>query len=65
MKFILFVIFFFVIIFLMIINNNELHIFEKGDFNIFLNNSINWFKIFFVNVKSITGNIINQNWLPE
>jgi hypothetical protein len=30
-----------------------------------LNNSIDWFKIFFVNVKSITGNIVSQNWLPE
>ena len=65
MKFTLFVIFFFMIIFLIIINNNELNIFEKEDFNIFLNNSIDWFKIFFVNVKSITGNIVSQNWLPE
>jgi hypothetical protein len=65
MKFLLLLILFFMIVSLIIINNNELHISEKGDFNIFLNGYVTWFDNFCLNIKSITGNIINQNWLPE
>jgi hypothetical protein len=65
MKFILLVIMFFMIVSLIIINNYELHIFEKEDFHTFLGEYSDWFKTFYLNVKTITGGIINQNWLPE
>jgi len=65
MKFILLVIMFFMIVSLIIINNNELRISEKEDFHIFLGTYANWFKIFFSNIRTVTGNIVSQNWLPE
>jgi hypothetical protein len=65
MKLILFFVLFFFIISLTIINNNELHISEKEDFHVFLVSHVDWFKNFYLNIKSITGNIIDQNWLPE
>jgi hypothetical protein len=65
MKFVLFLVLFFMIISLIIINNNEINIYEKEGFNLFLNGYVNWFKTFSLNIKSITGDIISQNWLPE
>jgi hypothetical protein len=65
MKFILFVIMFLMIISLIIINNHDLKISEKEDLHTFLGTYADWFSVFFSNVKTITGNIVNQNWLPE
>ena len=65
MKFLLLVIMFFMIVSLIIINNHELHIFGKEDFHIFLENYSDWFKTFYLNLKTITGSIVSQNWLPE
>jgi hypothetical protein len=65
MKFVLFIIMFLMIISLVIINNHDLKISEKEDFHAFLGTYANWFKIFFSNVKVITGNAVNQKWLPE
>lgn len=65
MKFLLLVVMFFIIVSLIIINNHELHIYEKEDFHAFLVGYSDWFKVFSLNVKTITGNIIGQNWLPE
>lgn len=53
------------IISLIIINNNELRISDKEDFHVFLGTYGHWLKLFYLNFKSITGNIINQNWFPE
>jgi hypothetical protein len=65
MKFTLFVIMFFMIISLVIINNHDIRISEKEDFHTFLETYADWFKVFFSNVKAITGNAVNQSWLPE
>jgi hypothetical protein len=65
MKFFLFLILFFMIISLVIINNHDFRISEKEDFHAFLGTYAGWFKIFFSNVKVITGNAVNQSWLPE
>ena len=65
MKFILIAIMFFVLVSLIIINNNNLYISEKEDFQIFLGTYADWFKIFYFNIKTVTGNIVSQNWLPE
>lgn len=65
MKFLIFIILFFMIISLIIINNNELRISDKEDFHVFLGTYGHWLKLFYLNFKSITGNIINQNWFPE
>lgn len=64
MKLLLFIILFFMIISLIIINNNELRISEKEDFHIFLGTYADWLKVFYFNIKSITGNIVSQNWFP-
>jgi hypothetical protein len=64
MKFFLFVILFLMIVSLIIINNNELHILEKEDFNIFLNSYADWFGTFCFNIKSVTGNVVSQDWFP-
>ncbi len=53
------------IVSLVIINNYELRISEKEDFHIFLGTYVDWFKIFYSNIKTVTGNVINQSWLPE
>jgi hypothetical protein len=65
MKFILFVIMFLMIISLIIINNHELKISEKDDLHLFLVTYADWFRGFLSNIKTITGNIVSQNWLPE
>ena len=65
MKFLLFVIMFFMIISLIIINNHDLRISEKEDFHTFLGTYVNWFNGFYSNIKTVTGNIVRQNWLPE
>ena len=65
MKFILFIVMFFMIVSLIIINNHEIHVFEKDGFHTFLVDYSDWSKIFYLNVKTITGNIVSQNWLPK
>jgi hypothetical protein len=65
MKFILLVVMFFMIVSLIIINNYEIHVYEKEGFHIFLGDYSDWFKTFALNVKTVTGNIISQNWFPE
>ena len=56
---------FFILVSLIIINNNELRISEKEDLHIFLGTYSDWFKTFYSNVKTVTGDIVSQNWLPE
>jgi len=65
MKFVLFLIMFLMIVSLIIINNHELHVYEKEGFHAFLGIYSDWFKTFSTNVKTITGNIVSQNWLPK
>lgn len=65
MRFTIFLIMFFMIVSLIIVNNYELHISEKGDFKVFLEVYADWFKIFFSNIKAVTGNVVSQNWFPE
>lgn len=65
MKFILLLIMFLLIVSLIIINNHELRVFQEKDFHIFIGTYSDWFKTFYLNVKTITGNIASQNWLPE
>jgi len=65
MKFILLILMFFMIVSLIIINNHEIHVFEKEGFHNFLAGYSDWFRTFAVNVKTVTGNIVSQNWFPE
>jgi hypothetical protein len=65
MKFILLIIMFFMIVSLIIINNHEIHVYEKEGFHSFLVGYADWFKTFVINVKTVTGNIVSQNWFPE
>jgi hypothetical protein len=65
MKLLMFFLMFFIIISLVIINNNDLRISEKEDLHIFLVTYAHWFNVFLSNVRTVTGNIIDQNWLPE
>jgi hypothetical protein len=53
------------IVSLIIINNHEIHVFEKEGFHNFLAGYSDWFRTFAVNVKTVTGNIVSQNWFPE
>jgi hypothetical protein len=53
------------IISLIIINNHELRILEKADFHTFLGVYADWLKVFYSNIKTVTGNVVNQNWFPE
>ena len=62
-------IFIFLVIFLLsgaffIISNNNLHLGVSDEFNKFSGEYYGWFFKLFGNAKSVTGYVVNMNWLP-
>jgi len=48
----------------MVISNNNLHIGDSEEFNKFMGIYYGWFFKLFDNVKSVTGYVVNVNWMP-
>jgi len=64
MKFAVFVIIFFLLGAFFIISNNNLHIGNAGQFNQFMNTYYGWFFNLAKNVGSVTGYVVNVDWMP-
>ncbi|MBS3065906.1 hypothetical protein J4229_02565 [Candidatus Pacearchaeota archaeon] len=48
----------------MVISNNNFHIGNSAEFNSFMKSYYGWFFKIFENTKTVTGAVINMNWLP-
>ena len=48
----------------MIVSNNNIHLGDSGEFNKFMGIYYEWFFKIFDNTKSLTGYIVNANWMP-
>lgn len=65
MKFILVFLMFFTLSALLIISNNDLALYEKENYEIFLDSYVEWLNKFFTNFQTLTGEAIKLDWLPE
>lgn len=64
MRFLLIILFLLVLGGLLIINNNELHVYGKDDFSLFLSMYKEWIGKVYSNVRLLTGNVVRQEWSP-
>ena len=64
MKILLFFIIVMTFFALLIISNNSLSFLDDNNIKVFFNLYSTWFDNVFLNVKSISGNVVNMNWLP-
>ena len=65
MKFIIIVLMFFTLSALLIISNNDLALYEKENYEIFLDSYAEWLNELFTNSQKLTGETIKLDWLPE
>lgn len=65
MKFILIVLMFFTLSALLIISNNDLALYERENYEIFIYSYTEWLNNLFENSQKITGEVIRLDWLPE
>jgi hypothetical protein len=56
---------FFTLSALLIISNNDLALYEKENYEIFLDSYVGWLNKLFTNSQKITGEAIKLDWLPE
>ena len=56
---------FFVLGALLIISNNNLALIDKGNFNTFSSLYVSWLNGVYSNTYSLTGKIIQLDWLPK
>jgi hypothetical protein len=49
---------------LLIVSNNNLKFSSSEETNVFFNLWLGWFENLFGNLKSVTGYVIGQNWMP-
>ena len=48
-----------------IISENDLKLVDSNNSKIFFNLYINWFANIGNNLETITGNVVNLNWIPD
>ena len=65
MKFLMLIVMFFMVGGLFIVSENNLYMGDNKDLNTFSELYISWLDNTANNVKTITGNIINLDWLPK
>jgi hypothetical protein len=65
MKIFLVVFYFLLLGSLLIISNNNLFLFESGGFEDFSYSFYDWVDSVISNVKGITGQIVESNWVPQ
>ena len=65
MKILLFIMLFFVLGALLIISNNNLALIDRGNFNTFSDLYVSWLNGVYSNTYSLTGKIIQLDWLPK
>jgi len=65
MKIAIFLVVFFLAAAFMVVSNNNLHLGNSGEFNKFMDIYYGWFFHVFDNVKSVTGQAINLDWMPK
>ena len=56
---------FFTLSALLIISNNDLALYEKENYEIFLDSYVGWLNKLFTNSQTLTGEAIKLDWLPE
>lgn len=56
---------FFTLSALSIISNNDLALYEKENYEIFLDSYVGWMNKLFTNFQKLTGEAIKLDWLPE
>ncbi len=64
MKIILFIMIFLLIGAFFIISNSNLHIGNPEQRGQFMENYYGWFLKIFDNTRTVTGYVVNMNWLP-
>ncbi|MEM4259406.1 MAG: hypothetical protein QXS38_01420 [Candidatus Pacearchaeota archaeon] len=64
MKIVLFVVIFLLIGAFFIVSNGNLHLGNPEQREEFFKNYYTWFMKIFDNSKSVTGYVVNMNWLP-
>ena len=64
MRITLIIIIFFVIGALLIISNNDLSMREKKNVSHFTELYIDWMNQIYINLQSISGNVVKLNWFP-
>jgi hypothetical protein len=64
MKWVLFVMIFVLAGAFFIISNNNLHLGNTGEFNQFMDSYYGWFFKLAHNAGTMTGYIVNINWMP-
>ena len=65
MKVILAVFIFFVFGALLIISNNNLALYKKENTPVFKGLYLSWLNNLFLNIKTLTGNVVSQEWFPK
>ncbi len=56
---------FFTLSALLIISNNDLALYEKENYEIFLDSYVGWLNKLSTNSQKLTGEAIKLDWLPE
>ena len=64
MKILLFFVIVFMFFALLIIANNNLSFLDDNNIGVFFDFYLTWLDKVFLNVKSITGNVVSMNWAP-
>ena len=64
MKIAIFLVVFFLAAAFTIISNNNLHIGNSEELNKFMGAYYGWFFQMFDNIKSVTGYVVNVDWMP-
>ena len=64
MKIVIFLVMFLLIGAFFIISNNNLHLGNPEQRGVFTKSYFEWFGKIFANSKTVTGYVINMNWLP-
>ncbi len=65
MKTLVFVLMFLIICGLVIVNNNTLYFSQKDDLKTFGTLYLGWVNQVFQNARTLTGNVIQMDWLPK
>jgi hypothetical protein len=65
MKLLIFLFMFFMISALLIISNNGLSFIRDENIGKFSELYVDWLNELYFNFQGLTGNVVEQNWLPE
>jgi len=65
MKIAIFLVVFFLAAAFTIISNNNLHVGNSEEFNKFAGIYYSWFFNIFENTKTLTGHVVNLDWMPK